>query len=121
MCKREMSGSKSNKKASLPLALGLGFLLRIVMPFIYGTIRNGQSRMIPRIKIPTPRILVKFYFEANIFLLDRIVALDIGNLFSYIFFIRNIDVTVVIDKGIIGRYNDPDFNLNKKFRVREVF
>lgn len=77
--------------------------------------------MIPRIKISTPRILVKYFFEANFFILDRIIALDIGNLFFTIFCIRKKRLAVVIDKGIIGRYNDPDFNLNKKFRVREVF
>lgn len=34
--------ASTNKKASLPLALGLGLGLRKVMPFIYGAIHNGH-------------------------------------------------------------------------------
>ncbi len=77
--------------------------------------------MIPRIKISTPRILVKYFPEANSFLLDCLPALKIGNIFplgnSFVFH----RTLVVIDKGIPGRYNDRDFDLNKRFRVREVF
>lgn len=77
--------------------------------------------MIPSIKISIPRIVVKYFFEASFFLLDCITALKIANLFlsekTSLWFL----FADVIDKGDIGRYNDRDFNLNNKFRVREVF